>query len=281
MQINPEQEQNFCKRSRFLVIGDVDCGKTSIINYLCNPDDNFRQKATKTVGCEIHVKEVLKQENGENYYEYVEFWELSGDIIQGAQLEVYLRAIEEELESLKGIIFFFDTTNMKSLLRVNKYLEDIVNRLLIKKSEIENEGVTPITIPFLVVGTKDDLLDKDLKIKKIITIKEYIDWMFEDEASKLKCLFLSLKSSYSQFDELKNSIQACIDKDFSKLYSYVLQRRRYSYDRITEYTKAKLKLLSKDLKRVQNFLSLKRIQFFTLVSALVFIYRNGDQYRQQ
>ncbi len=107
---------------KFLVIGDSNSGKTTFLDYYCNLRKK-EKKMKKTIGCEIHVKEFSRLKAGVKINQFIEFWDISGDIKFLPYVNVYTHAVENNLGAFKGVIFFFDVTNIKTLLNINKYIK--------------------------------------------------------------------------------------------------------------------------------------------------------------
>jgi len=265
---------------RFLVLGDVHCGKSSIINYFCSPEDNGL-RISPTIGIDVQVKEIQKEIEGKQVYEYIEFWEISGEIKQSAILEAYLQVISKDLDSLKGALFFFDASNIKTLLRVTKYLEELVPKVFLPKMDQSEQSGERVGIPLFLVGTKSDLLEEKLQSNKISIIEEYMKGTF-DENPKLLYTLLSSKSPFDQFEAFSDFITNCINGDRSNLYLFspFIGRRKNSYDRLSDYTKEKFLLLSKDFERVKHYFSLKRSDIYTFVKMWPLANQKGNTISQ-
>jgi len=250
---------------RFLVVGDAHCGKSSIINYFCSPED-IGQRVSPTIGIDVHVKEIQKEIEGRQVYEYIEFWEVSGGIKQSAILETYLQAISNDIDSLKGAIFCFDASNIKTLFNVSKYLEELVSKVFLQKMGQSEQSGERVGIPLFLVGAKADLLEEKMLSNKIAIIEEYMKGTFDENPKSLWAL-VSIKNSYDQFEGLTNFITDCANGDRSNLYLFspYIGRRKNSYDRISDYTKEKLSLLSKDFERVKLYFSLKKSDIYTFM----------------
>jgi GTPase SAR1 family protein len=266
---------------RFLVIGDAHCGKSSIINHFCSPED-IGQRVSQTIGIDVHVKEIQKEVEGRVVYEYIEFWEVSGGIKQSALLETYLQAISKEIDSLKGAIFCFDASNIKTLFNVSKYLEELVSKVFLQKLGQSEQSGERAGIPLFLLGTKADLLEEKMQINKIAIIEEYMRGTF-DENPKLLSSLVSIKNSFDQFEGLTNFLTDCANGDRSKLYLFspYIGRRKNSYDRISDYTKEKLNLLSKDFERVKHYFSLRKIDIYTFMKMWPLVIKKDNNHITQ
>jgi GTPase SAR1 family protein len=278
MSISPKTQITSSKNHKFLVIGDASCGKTSNIDYFCN-QEGTRPKVPKTIGCDIHIKEIFSEKSG--MHEYLEFLDLSGEINHQEITQVYLQALEKDIDCLRGIIFFFDTRNIKTLQRVTKYLEDIVARLVSQKNQKTDQDGEAIGIPLLMVGTKQDQLDEKEKEKRNLDINKNIGELL-DSGDKMTHTFLSTKSLPPQFQDFEMFIQACINEDLSRLYIYnPYQKRRTSYESLTDYTFRKISSVRSGLKTVKVCVSLRMLHVYTLITALSFTYyKKTDGVRQ-
>jgi len=238
-------EKNFGSSSRggnssshkFLIIGDTECGKTTILDYYCA--QKVRKKTKKTIGCEIHIKDFIKKVGGVlNTHQYVEFWDLSGDAKFQPYIDVYTQAIENNISAFKGIIFFFDATNRKTLLRLSQHLEI----LSIKKAQIEDEeplksenNCRNISLPLLIVGNKIDLADGN-KSKKMQEARQYLEQTFTKDI-RLKCIFLSNKMDLSEYREVDKFVEDSIAGNFDNLYLYnpTKDSKYYTHQRFSTF----------------------------------------------
>jgi len=258
----PSQSHVSSKTHKFLVIGDPQCGKSSILDYFCK-EMEASQKPTQTIGCDIHIKEIPSQ-SSPNSYDYLEFWDFAGETIHDEISKAYLQALEKDIDNLKGIIFCFDSSNIKTLFHINRYLEEIVLELFLHK----NLSIDDLKIPLLIVGNRQDLLDEHEKADKIKVIKENLSTIFDDN-EKANCIFLSNKAPISQFKEFDSFIQSCIHGETSHLLAYGPNQELYPPDRFSNYTKKKLNYISKEIKIARNYLFLKMLHYSTFITALM------------
>ena len=126
---SPSQPHVSSKTHKFLVIGDPQSGKTSIIDYFCKEVEPSG-KTPQTIGCEIHLKEIPGQASE---HDYLEFWDFAGETIHKEISKAYFQALEKDIDSLKGIIFCFDSSNIKTLFHISRYLEDEKSKLSCQK----------------------------------------------------------------------------------------------------------------------------------------------------
>lgn len=226
---------------KFLVIGDTECGKTSLLDYYCN--QRIKKKIKKTVGCEIHVKDIVKKHSGSlKIHQYVEFWDLSGDSKYQPYINVYIKAIENNIHTFKGVIFFFDISNRKTLSRINKHLEV----LSLKKPDQEDEELynlnsqrKNLTLPLLFIGNKIDLVERSNKFQKIQAAKQHIEQTFNYDP-KIKCLFLSNKNNISELDEFDKFCEDCVTGRYDDLYMYNTVKQPSSPQKYRHYTRQTL-----------------------------------------
>lgn len=119
---------------KILVIGDVSCGKTSLINRFC--DLGFSHTYDTTIGVDINLK--FFEENNKTYKIYIN--DVNG-------LEKFISITRCYYKSTEGFILVFDISDKKSFENIKFWLNDV------------NEH-TNFFIPKILVGTKKDLVSK-------------------------------------------------------------------------------------------------------------------------
>lgn len=223
---------------KFLVIGDTECGKTSLLDYYCN--HRIKKKIKKTVGCEIHVKDMVRKHAGSlKIHQYVEFWDLSGDSKYQPHINVYVKAIKNNIHTFKGVLFFFDISNRKTLSRISKHLELLSS----SKTEQEDEELYNLnsqrkgqTIPLLFIGNKIDLVERSNKFQKIQSAKQVIEQAFNHDP-KIKCVFLSNKHDMSELQDLDKFCEDCISGNSENLYMHSTTKDLNSPQKYKHYTR--------------------------------------------
>ena len=245
---------------KFLVIGDSECGKTSLLDYYCN--QRIKKKIKKTVGCEIHIKDLVKKHRGNlNIHQYIEFWDISGDSKFQPFINVYVKAIENNIHTFKGVIFFFDINNRKTLSRISKHLE----LLTFQHSNLDDEELYSLnrkkmTLPLLFIGNKIDLVERSDKFQKMQAAKQLIEQTLNRDP-KIKCLFLSNQTNVADLQEIDKFCEDCITGNFEDLYLYDTVKEPSSPQKYKHYTRQKIlsftdgvgKFISHTLLRVRWF----------------------------
>lgn len=233
--------------NKFLVIGDSQSGKTTLLDYYCTGQRRVK-KVKKTVGCDIHIKEFTRFKAGISIKQFIEFWDLSGDIKFLPYINVYTQAIDNNINAFKGVIFFFDMTNIKTLMNITKYLKLILEKPVTNESE--EESLTPsksIAIPLLIIGNKFDLLDPDHHSNKISLIEKYLQELFGNDP-KLKYIFTSQNLDISELKDIDKFVEDCLSGNEHNLFYYDSSRELNPYDTYKKFTKQKLMSFGEDLK---------------------------------
>uniref|UniRef100_A0A2H8U181 Ras-related protein Rab-33B n=1 Tax=Melanaphis sacchari TaxID=742174 RepID=A0A2H8U181_9HEMI len=106
----PLQEQRIWK---IIVLGDVNTGKTSIIERYC--DGKFKDNHKMcTIGIDFKKKII----NFENKTIILNIWDTVGTEKYQSLIQLYYR-------DAKGIFIVYDITNMNSLFKLNTWMENI------------------------------------------------------------------------------------------------------------------------------------------------------------
>lgn len=117
---------------KFIVLGDACTGKTSFVTYL--RDGVFNNLYSSTIGVDF-IK--LNFERNEKTYK-VFLWDTAGQEKFDFLLPLYYR-------NLSGLIAFYDITDQKSFININKWIDKFRR---INKDE---------NIPIIIVGNKTDV----------------------------------------------------------------------------------------------------------------------------
>jgi Ras-related protein Rab-1A len=126
---------------KIILIGDEKVGKTQIINQFVN--NKFSDEYTKASGTNIVSKEI-SYDNGKT-----------------VKLELWETKKVSNLKSINAYILVYDVTNQTSFDNIKNYIEEIKKDLSTKK------------IPIILVGNKNDLLDK--KVISTETAQNFAD----------------------------------------------------------------------------------------------------------
>ena len=127
---------------KIIVFGDSNAGKTTLLNKLVS--DQFNEKTRKTIGVEFRSKSVFV----DNLAITLQIWDFSGETQFNFLFEMYCKGVV-------GGIFTFDLTNIKSLLTLSKWIYRV-------------RAHTSEEFPILIVGTKNDLVENNLRIEDVI-----------------------------------------------------------------------------------------------------------------
>jgi GTPase SAR1 family protein len=205
--------------SKFLVIGDSQCGKSTFLYYYTN-EIRREKKTKKTIGCEVHLKEFVKRRNHSQAREYVEFWDLSGDVKFQPFLKVYTEALHSMTSQFKGIIYCFDMSNIKTLHNISSFLSQVVEKQ--SSQESEEEGLNSsrnIAIPLFIIGLKGDLLDIITRVKREQEIQRYLNQHFGNEPN-LKFMLIGKETDVSEMVAIDRFVESCLSGNDREIFIY-------------------------------------------------------------
>jgi len=178
------------------------------------------------------------------------------------------------MNNIKGLIYIFDASNIKTLFHIQKYLEGLASEMLKLKALSEGRQDPENTqLPLLIIGNKSDLLDEHIKGEKMQIISDYIKGIFSD--AELNCLFLSNSKPYDQFKGFDKFLQTCVGNDHKNLMFYSLKQKFYCYEGFTAYALRKFNSLTMKIMRAQKYFSLKMIQFYSMGLAIAVTYKEN------
>jgi GTPase SAR1 and related small G proteins len=253
---SPTKEQNLY---RYLVLGDSESGKTTLLDYYCS-GERPKRSMKKTKGCEIHSKQVLIQTEECSFKKYAEFWDLGGDETYRPYLDIYLREFHNRRDLFKGIIYIFDASVMKTVRSITKHLNELSN--------IKCQSKSAEKIPLLIIGNKFDKISKRSMSSTILKIKHYLAKLFEDQ--HIMCTFLSVKEPYSQFKELNKFIEDTILGNVQNHFLFDSQFPLEYTKKIQKYAGEKIGIIKEDVKRFTYNLTRKAFYLYTFVTASFF-----------
>jgi small GTP-binding protein len=121
---------------KIVVVGNANCGKTSIVRRYCCHEFSSNYKAT--LGADFALKTINKE--GVNYK--LQFWDIAGQERFGTMTSHYYR------DAMAAIIVF-DLTDQSSLTAVSKWKQDMDRKM------------TDSNIPLIILANKDDLIEGD------------------------------------------------------------------------------------------------------------------------
>eukprot|EP01116_Phalansterium_solitarium_P015255 TRINITY_DN3357_c1_g1_i1.p1 TRINITY_DN3357_c1_g1~~TRINITY_DN3357_c1_g1_i1.p1 ORF type:complete len:263 (+),score=57.29 TRINITY_DN3357_c1_g1_i1:83-871(+) len=151
---------------RILIVGDSEVGKTCLLHVL-SFDKALTSTPRSTLGCVVEVK--LFEYNHKPYF--LELLEVGGRTKYESSRSVFYNQIN-------GVILVHDLTNKQSYVHLKKWLGELAGR---KNFKWKNIGVAPSSpngasrqtfelklasgevVPALIVGTKQDLLAKEVR----------------------------------------------------------------------------------------------------------------------
>ncbi|VEN48307.1 unnamed protein product [Callosobruchus maculatus] len=146
------------ERVKILVLGDTGVGKTSFVNLAAHNEP--LRSPSWTVGCSVEIKlHEYKAGTKDQKTYFVEFWDVGGSQIHKNARSVFYHPCH-------GAILVHDLTNSKSEKNLNKWVREIVNKrespntsIYIDKIIDQESMIGNSNLPFLVIGTKVDLLE--------------------------------------------------------------------------------------------------------------------------
>lgn len=161
---------------KILVFGDHLSGKTSFLSNFCEP--LAKSKSKKTIGCDIFIMkkaisyEILSKQTEAKFSEtfMFEFWELAGDKSQRASVNVYF---QNQMQEFKGALFFFDCTNEKTFYNFHSWL-----KCLFDTKTGDNYYNCLWGLPFVLIGSKKDGLDKSKMVLQKKKVGNYMEKIF-------------------------------------------------------------------------------------------------------
>nr|AFZ78865.1 Ras family protein [Coptotermes formosanus] len=136
------EEQEILK---LLVVGDIGCGKSSIIRRFV--EKQFNESSKSTVGVEFYSKEVTLSDK--KHYQ-VQLWDVGGQ--SSAQLltrSFYKGAV--------AVLIVFDVVRPATLVTAGQWKQDV-------DQKVKNLQGSPV--PCILIGNKSDLYSNDQEIKE-------------------------------------------------------------------------------------------------------------------
>lgn len=145
-----------------VVIGDYSCGKTSLIQRLCEklPESNYENAPKQTtVGIGFYSKQLdifLDAFSANRLRSNLFVWDTNGS-------ERYFSIVKPYLRMNAFVVIVFDVTNMESFKRVDYWRQQVIN--------VDMSCNRPEKLPlFCLVGTKGDdpnaiVKDEDIALK--------------------------------------------------------------------------------------------------------------------
>lgn len=124
---------------KFIMIGDKNIGKTSILNYFMNNNKN----ASQTIGCEIKNISIEYKNKKIN----LQIWDTPGT-------EKYRTNKNNIYKNTNGIILMYNSNNEESFINIKEYLAEI------NKFKTEN---IPIVL-FSIKNDKNNIISDNLGI---------------------------------------------------------------------------------------------------------------------
>lgn len=202
---------------KFIVLGDTCTGKTSFVTYL--RDGVFNKLYSSTIGVDF-IK--LHFDRNEKTYK-VFLWDTAGQEKFDFLLPLYYR-------NLSGLIAFYDVTDRKSFININKWIE--------KFRRINTDE----NIPIIIVGNKTDIINnRCVEYEHLVSYANSNNYLF------MEC---SVKNNYN----LENIFYKMIDNIEYKMKRKLLIpstengikiERNSFYDLSIENDKPKKKLSTK------------------------------------
>ncbi|CAD8108084.1 unnamed protein product [Paramecium sonneborni] len=229
---------------KFLIIGDGQTGKSSLVNILTYrkyPDKMVSKKsrqAIKTQGCDIRM--ALRNLIAPNKQFILKIIDLSGDKAQRQYLDIYISKFK-----FNGIIFCFDVTNLKTLYNLRKWIQRLTTKSIIHEDneealETENneysrqsslviqddyqdcllgyinyKGIQMeeiLKMPFIFVGCKMDQIPMDRQVRLRQQISERIQQIYKKSNT---VILLSTTKPETYSDEYKQ-LEECFLKIVKK-----------------------------------------------------------------
>ena len=150
---------------KIVIIGDNNCGKTSLVRQMCVPTFNKPHDCEPTIGVDFFVKTIMSSIND---IKKIHIWDTSGD-------ERFRSIINLYLSTCHGVILVYDVTNRTSFDNTSYWLNMVKETHRINNFDIENQ-------PILLVGTKIDKIDE-----RCVTTQEGEDLAKQNNLSFVEC----------------------------------------------------------------------------------------------
>ena len=161
---------------KFLILGDSDVGKTSLLlKYI---DNYFPESHLATIGVEFKTKDV--ECNG--YKIHLQLWDTAGQ-------ERFRSITKSYFRNANGVIFVYDITDKKTFKSVKDWVRD---------SEANDTGFKRI-----LLGNKFDLQNK-----RKVEFKEAKDWA---DKKQIECMEVSAKLGTNVNKAIMRLVEICLE----------------------------------------------------------------------
>jgi small GTP-binding protein len=179
---------------KIIVIGNVNCGKSSLINVFINKE--FRSTYDPTIGIDFNVVTVTLQKE----IIRLQLWDTAGH-------ERFRSITRSYYKGTHGAIICYDATCMASYNNINMWMKDL-------------DVICP-NIPIILVGNKIDLMKKvstekaetfakennllfiETSAKKNINITECFELLYKEVHNKNKLTNIDFKSNIIDLKDTK------------------------------------------------------------------------------